>query len=202
MENNINTIPKQFKGSHTDTGYYVDCIDEAEASELYTEAKNRLLKISEWHHYSGDGTADFNLTDTEGQLVSRLAQVSDHFKIDIPGPGSVTGDGFDWVKIEKIEESDDQTVVQVRPATNPTNQDSAIAHFFTDEASSTFIVKKVSLRILAEVHGRNEEANTKENSFIDKARNVLVATGAKLGLSEFQWKSLTKGLLEVKSTGA
>ncbi|MBC8052817.1 MAG: hypothetical protein H7Y13_07110 [Sphingobacteriaceae bacterium] len=70
-----------------------------------------------------------------------------------------------------------------------------MAHFFKDDASSTFLVQRNGLTVKAEVHGRNEQANTNTEKFIDKARNILVAAGAMLGFSDFQWKSLVKGLI-------
>ncbi len=53
---------------------------------------------------SGKATADFELRDSHGKEEHRLARVNDYFKIDIPGPRSAAGDGYDWVKVEAIEE--------------------------------------------------------------------------------------------------
>ena len=50
--------------------------------------------------------------------------------------------------------------------------------------------------VTAAVLARNEVANTTNNtSLIDKLRNAVVGTGAALGLSNPQWKSLVNGLL-------
>ena len=86
---------------------------------------------------------------------------------------------------------------KVKPASNPTNADSETAHFFKDEASSTFLVKRDFKTIAAEVHGRNEKPNT-DASIKDSIRNVLVALGAMLGFSTVQWKSLVKGLVKTE----
>jgi hypothetical protein len=48
------------------------------------------------------------------------------------------------------------------------------------------------------VHGRNEKPNTEANAVIDKTRNTMVATGAIVGFSSAQWKSLVNGLLGKK----
>jgi hypothetical protein len=192
-------VPENEQGAKTDTFYAVDLKSLEEAKRMYEAAKHRLLNISAWHTYAGTGTADFKLTDQQGNLVQRLAQERDHFQIEIPGPGSKTGDGFDWVQIESIEENHTEdcefTAIKVRPATNPNNRDSAIAHFFDENASSTFIVKREGLTLNAEVHGRNEKLNTNTENIVDKARNIMVAAGAMLGFSNIQWKSLTRGLL-------
>ena len=202
MENNElnNPVPEQTKGNKTDTSASADYNTEAEAVEHYKLAKNKLLNISKWHTYAGTGTADFQLTDKDGNSAYRLAEIGDHFRINIPGPGSITGDGFDWVQIQDIiEESGidaEQIAITVQPATNPDNAKQDTAHFFDKEASSTFIVRRDGKTVLAEVHGRNEKPNTDSDSLLDKARNLVVAAGAMMGFSEVQWKSLVNGLVD------
>ena len=201
MENNEfeNIIPEQTKGAKTDTSASVELDTHEEALNQYCLIKNKLLNISHWHTYSGTGTADFHLTDSEGNAVHRLAEKGDHFRINIPGPGSKTGDGFDWVQIQEIKEKThpegEQIAIIVKPATNPNNANPDTAHFFKEDASSTFIVRTVGKTVFAEVHGRNEQPNTDAESLIDKARNIAVAAGAMLGFSKVQWKSLVDGLV-------
>ena len=88
MENTNNAIPEQTKGAKTDTSASINLSTNEEASDHYRFAKNKLLNISQWHTYSGTGTADFQLTDSSGNTVQRLAEKGDHFRIDIFGPGS------------------------------------------------------------------------------------------------------------------
>jgi hypothetical protein len=200
MENGKEIIPENTQGAQTDTSYAQDFNTFEEAVSAYQTSRQKLLNISEWHTYAGTGTAEFHLTDKNGQEVQRLAEESDHFQIDIPGPGSKTGDGYDWVQIESITTGEDTdtefTAIKVRPATSPQNANPDIAHFFDNQASSTFLVKREGKTVIAEVHGRNEQPNTNADSLVDKARNVLVAAGAMLGLSNVQWKSLVKGLIK------
>jgi hypothetical protein len=84
----------------------------------------------------------------------------------------------------------------VRPAANPLNQKDDTAHFFKDTATSTFQVKRIDNEVYAEVHGRNELANTETDQMTDNIRNTLVGWSAKLGLSAPQWKSLVTGLVK------
>ena len=70
------------------------------------------------------------------------------------------------------------------------------AHFFKDAATSTFQVKRIANEVYAEVHGRNEVANTEANATTDKIRNTVVGWSAKLGLSFPQWKSLVTGIVK------
>ncbi len=195
-------IPDQFKGQQTDTSHSITLKSEGEAVDYFKIVKNRLLDVSNWHSLAGEGTADFQLTDSAGNPVNRTAQIGDHFKINIPAPGTITGEGNDWVQIESVEDAsnpggqNEYISVKVRPARNPNNADPETAHFFKDDATSTFIAKREGQTVSAEVHGRNETPNTKETGIVDTVRNAVVAVGAMLGFSKMQWKSLVKALIE------
>lgn len=193
-------IPEHESGVKTDFFESVECEDEEEASQLFEISKQRLFNVNDWHTLCGAVTAVFKLTDEAGNEIRNTPRKGYFFKIDIPGPGSSTGDGFDWVEIEEIKETSDAApdqivAIKVRPAGNPKNDKTDTAHFFSNEASSSFIVKRSGKHVTAEVHGRNEKPNTKADAIIDKTRNALVATGAVAGFSAAQWKSLVKGLL-------
>jgi hypothetical protein len=194
-------IPTQHSGAESNTEETVTLSGEAEAKQLYETAKQRLLDVNNWEKICGAGSANFQLTDMEGNAVQRTAQQHDHFKIDIPGPGPVTGDGYDWVKIESVEEQplnngEAAVVIRVRPATNPNGGGNDVAHFFRDDATSNFVVKLQGNTITAAVYGRNEMPNTKAEHPVDKARNTMVALSAAAGVSKLQWKSLVKGLIK------
>ena len=188
-------LPPQQSGAETNTEHSVVAKNEAEAIKLFERAKQRLLNVNEWEKLCGAGSANFQLTDALGKDVKRPAQVQDHFKIDIPGPGTVTGQGYDWVQIEHIEEQDDSLLMRVRPATNPRNEAGDVAHFFSDESTSNFMVKRTTNTVEAAVYGRNETPNTSAEKGVDKARNTMVALSAMAGIAKIQWKSLVKGLL-------
>lgn len=193
-------IPENNTGASSDTSHEVIAPNPASAQAIFDSAKQKLLDVNNWHKYCGKTSAVFQLTDERGNKVYRAAQLGDHFKIDIPGPGSATGEGNDWVQIEAIEHTvnDDAEVLamRVRPTDNPQNSKKDVAHFFTDEASSTFSVSKQGNKIVAAVNGRNEKPNVKADNLLDKVRNAVIATTAILGLNKPQWKSLVKGLLK------
>jgi hypothetical protein len=52
------------------------------------------------------------------------------------------------------------------------------AHFFTSDATSTYIIQRDGLTVRALYHGRNEVPNTAAPKVTDKVRNALVAAGA------------------------
>ena len=197
-ENDI--IPQNESGLQTNTESSKDFDDVRQAKEFYQIARKRLLQVNEWQALAGPATAAFQLTDEKGKEVKRLPQENDHVKIDIPGPGPATGEGYDWVKIEAIEsyeeEAEEFIAIKVRPAPNPLNNKKDIAHFFNGEATSSFVVKREKNKVTAGVYGRNEKPNTNSEATTDKVRNTAVAAGAMSGFSKIQWKSLVNGFLK------
>jgi len=194
-------VPDNEAGFQTNTESVAELNSTEEAKSFFSTVRERFLNVSNWQHWAGKATADFKLTDEKGNLiVDRTPQKGDHFKIDIPGPGPATGDGYDWVQIEEIQETsndnDESVCIRVRPATNPTNDHDDVAHFFSDDATSSFVVKREGNKVMTAVYGRNEKPNTKAETILDKARNTAIASGAISGLSKLQWKSLVDGLLK------
>ena len=194
-------VPPPVIGKHT--GAQVDkqtgSIDEAKA--LFQRAKKRLFDINHWHDFAGAGSATFTLTDKYGNDVSHPPEIGDFIKIDLPGPGSTEGEGYDWVEIEAIEEKKEHiaeyAAIRVRPATNPrTLNDDKIAHFHSDTATSTFIVQREGTLVSAAEKGRNETENKENLNFLDKIRNILVSWTASKGAAYPQWKALMEGFLK------
>ncbi|MEJ7627288.1 MAG: hypothetical protein WKF35_10520 [Ferruginibacter sp.] len=202
MSNVINEdiIPQQQVGGSSDTSALKELADEDQAKAFYSIVKNRLLNVNEWEKIGGLLSADFRLCDEHGKEVNRLIKENDHFKIDVPGPGTVTGDGYDWVQVESIDESssehEEMTAIKVRPATNPTNEKTDVAHFFSNSATSSFIIERKNNVITAGVHGRNEKPNAQAEKTIDKARNTAMAAVAITGFSKIQWQGLVDGLVK------
>lgn len=192
-------VPDNHSGASSDNEFSIQKPDSASAQQLFQVAKSRLLNVNEWHQLSGVASANFQLTDETGIEINRSAKLGDHFKIDIPGPGTITGKGNDWVQIEAIEESSEGDceviAMRVRPTSNPQSSKEDVAHFFSEEASSTFSVTRKGNTVTAAVHGRNEKPNLKADSLLDKVRNAVVGTSAIAGMNKPQWKSLVKGLL-------
>lgn len=192
-------VPLQNTGSEMNAVEKIELPSDAEAIHFFKTVKERLLDVNRWTEIAGGSMSDFFLTDAEGNFVQRKATSGDHIRIDIPGPGSQTGGGYDWVTIEeiKVQVLDDAEVLSMtaRPSANPLTDSEDTAHFLTDEATSTFQVKRIGHTIYAEEHGRNEVPNTDTENTLDNIRNTFVGWGAKAGFSYPQWKSLVKGLL-------
>ena len=192
-------IPKQTIGAQSDNLHSISCENISVAKKKYNTACERLMRINEWSKTENNVLQTvFTLCDSEGKEVSRNPKINDHIKIDLMGPGSQNGDGYDWVQIEEIvikkeeSEKDDLefTSIKVRPAKCPINNKTEVAHFFNSEATSTFIVSRMNTKVTAEIHGRNEEPNKKTAQVTDNLRNTLVAKIAAVKLSDVQWKNL------------
>lgn len=193
-------IPHHESGMQTNTESSKEFDEETRAKEFYKVVRDRLFHINEWHDLAGAATAAFTLTDDSGRPINRTPRKDDFIRIDIPGPGTVSGEGDDWVQIEMIEEAEESdqqiAVIQVRPAPSPVNERKDVAHFFSNEATSSFIARREKTKVIAGVYGRNEKPNTETETVVDKIRNAAVASGAISGFSKIQWKSLVNGLVK------
>jgi hypothetical protein len=192
-------VPKQRTGKAIDATGSLSLKDENEAKAFFSVVKNRLQNVNEWADLSGNLSATFQLVDADGMEVRRNLQQGDYFKIDIPGPGSKTGDGYDWVLIEEVENesiSDSESFsFRVRPTGNPQNKNNDIAHFYSQESTSTFTVSRKGCNVEAAIRDRNTKPNTTANSPVDKIRDSVVGTIGVLSFSKIQWQNLVDGLL-------
>jgi hypothetical protein len=192
-------VPENVAGKLVDLEASVMEESAEEAENTFNRACTRLLNPPIWHEIAGALSASFELQNSDGQYPERLAEVGDYLKISIPGPGNSAGDGYDWVRVEAIEENTlpeaaASFALRLRSSANPTHAEKGTAHFFTEDATSTFIAKMSGNEVVVSYHGRNEMPNT-EGGLGDKIRNTIVASGAALGLSELHWKALLNGLL-------
>ena len=193
-------LPKQEIGTEMNAVEKKVLNSEQEAIDFYETVKQKLFNVSCWAEISKVPISTFKLTDSSGQEVDRKVEEGDYLKIDIPGPGTSTGEGYDWVVIEEIKEEKsenmDLTSMTVRPSANPANDNDDVAHFLKDQATSTFQVRRIGLEVSAEEHGRNEVPNSDTDHALDNIRNTIVGWSAKIGFSYPQWKSLVVGLIE------
>ncbi|MDR3678664.1 MAG: hypothetical protein P4L41_01785 [Flavipsychrobacter sp.] len=193
-------IPEQVTGKRTDLDASVLLPNREEAIDCFKRAYKRLQNPGIWHELCGTLSAHFTLTDEGGNEVKRLADLYDAIKIDIPGPGTIAGGGYDWVTIEAVQEnvnvnaSSESFAMRLRASPEPGKKE--VAHFFSNKATSTFIVERKGNTVIASYHGRNEVPNIDTPSMLDTIRNAVIAAGAFALLSEAQWSALMKALLQ------
>ena len=189
-------VPPQKKGAKSDIRYCVITSGEKEGLALYEKARKNFLDINSWKQLAGKLSADFNLTDPFGKLVQRLPLQGDYIRIHLPASAA---DKFDWVRIESIEEQKLHSnlnfiQMRVRPS-DPPKEKEETEHFFSKEATSSFILERTGRKVKASVRGRNELPNVNTEGLIDKIRNIFIGLGAMFGLNYPQWKGLVKGIL-------
>ncbi|MFC3561130.1 hypothetical protein [Pedobacter jamesrossensis] len=194
-------IPSQQIGQQTDAEEEKIFPSAMEAKAAYAMASRHLLDVNEWQNISTIEASSFMLCDRNGIQLNRAVHEGDYIQIDIPGPGTSTGKGFDWVFVEHMEvftdeDSDiDFTLFVARPSSMPGVIDGKVSHFFTDRSTSTFMVFRRGDVLSIEVHGRNEVPNMEVDGLLDKARNILVNGGSGIGMSFIQWHLLVSGIL-------
>ncbi|HEY0029672.1 MAG TPA: hypothetical protein VGC65_02850 [Bacteroidia bacterium] len=201
-ENKQKIVPAQEEGTETGAKQETIATTAEEAHKIFTTAKNRLLTIEHWSDYSKIAIAKTMLCDDHGALIGRKPEIGDYIRIDLAGPGPKAGDGYDWVRIEEmkdcfsLEEDEESFAFRVRPASNPSNPDGDVSHFYTSDATSTFIIERKGKKVSASEIGRNEIPNTDTEKTVDNVRNAVVAAGGRIGLSSAQWSLLMAGILE------
>jgi len=180
-------VPHQYEGSKKDLDYSIPADTVEDAEDWFVDAKDRLWNVNHWEQNSPAINVQFKLTDTHGNAVNRKAHKGDHIRIDTEGAGT----GFDWVIIEAIEYDDYPDVnletfaIHVRPSYDPKENQFVLSA--DNNATSTIVIERRVKRLIASYHGRNEGAGEDTPGTGDAAW---------LGLSELQWGSLLKGLLD------
>jgi hypothetical protein len=199
-KNYTGLIPANIEGKEITAEESITLSNTDEAKKLYETARQRLLFVHNWGKIAGALSAEFELTDNNGNEVERLVQKDDHFRIDIPGPGSKAGEGYDWAFVEDVKEVHlndvDSVAILVRPAANPESDNKNVAHFFSEESSSTFVITRESNKVTASIYDRNIQANEETKEPLDKLRNAVVGLSAKHGFSKLQWQALAKAFIK------
>jgi len=193
-------VPAQYTGNEIEAEASVELNDDIVAQNFFEVAKQRLLNVNNWHAVAGVISAKFQLINETGEEVNRIAQKGDYFKIDIPGPGSAQGGGYDWVCVEELKEVAKAGVqsigFRVRPSPNPFGSKNETAHFYAADASSNFILTRENSKLTAWIVDRNIKPNDHATSLTDKVRDVAVGIGAMGMFSKVQWQGLAEGLIK------
>lgn len=190
-------VPENKIGSKNNASAFFICQSENEALDRFLKLSNDLLNINKWNVKSGENPTEFY---TYHKAKSELAKENDLVKMKIPAPVNKLGNGFDWVmisKIEKVEKTDKKALLlQMKPHSCPENSNGNIAHFYTEDATNTFILAKKNNILQFSIHGRNEIPNTKKIGLMHSLRNFLVARGGVFGGSKIQWQDFAEEFIK------
>ncbi|WP_336836172.1 MULTISPECIES: hypothetical protein [Sphingobacterium] len=194
-----NIIPEQKEGKHLDCFESLEFASEAIADLAYTSAINNLRKVNHWYELAQIPSTVFQLTTGYGTPIDRLLELHDYIRLDIPGPGLPSSNGYDWVNVVSLisDKTDDYSVfaITLKPCPDPSHPgDKNTAHFFEGISSSTFLIEQRRNSILFQYAGRNEIINVDNENISDNVRNYVIGLAAKIGASYPQWKSLLKGM--------
>lgn len=193
-------IPSQHMGNSCDSQSTLVCADTHDAENKFKHIIKRLFNINKWEIYAGKTKASFAHTYKNGESKTGGVDVGDKIKISIPGPHSKVGHGHDWVEIISVKKDisgeTQYLKVVVKPCANPLHENSSTAHFFSSDATNTFLLMKCKNTIQVSIHGRNELPNMQCTGLYDKFRNYIVSKGGILGGSKIQWQSLTDSLIK------
>jgi len=199
-QDHLKVVPAQFTGQEIEADATKELKDEAAAKSLYNVAKKKLLDVNNWNKIAGTITAKFQIIDEKGEEVTRDVRKGDYLRINIPGPGSKEGDGYDWVLVEELKEINRGSLqsvgFRVRPTENPFGEKNETSHFYSKEATSSFIICRENAHLISWIVDRNLLPNTESGSLVDKVRDVVVGVSAIAGLSKVQWQQLADGLIE------
>ncbi|WP_164122940.1 MULTISPECIES: hypothetical protein [Sphingobacterium] len=191
-------IPEHIEGRSFDYFKSLDFSSTNEAEQLFEKAKIKLLDVNHWDDISGTPSTVFKIKDEQGLELDRLVQQGDYIQIDIPGPGLPSANGYDWVRVESInEESINEgrhICITLRPSADPTGENNDTAHFFKRLATSSIQMEQKDKHVFFRYAGRNEVINTDNSLLMDNFRNFMVGLGAKMGASFPLWKALIEGL--------
>jgi hypothetical protein len=198
-KNYTGLIPVNTSGKEINAEACIETNSIDEAISLYKTVRQRLLNVNNWHTIAGLMSAVFQLVEETGKEADRNVQTGDYLRVDIPGPGSAGGEGYDWVRVEEMNEIKKPEVesigFRVRPTANPLNKEANVAHFYSNASTSTFIVTRENKIIIAGVYDRNTKPNEKAESVTDKIRHTVIGISAVSAFSKIQWQNLANGLL-------
>jgi hypothetical protein len=169
--------------------------DELSARQAFEHSKEKLFNVDAWSDLPGLSST-FNLCDQSGnRKQAAKPEVDDYIWINLPGPTPEN-----WVQVISVYEEDNAAGFTVRPSENPQQKESAgkqeTAHFFTQEATSTFVVELEGKRLIAKEIGKDEAINSQgEEAGNRGVINTLIASGGWAFFQKVQWQKLTDYLV-------
>ncbi len=173
-----------------------NCSSETEAKNVFQRLIQKLFNIEQWNAESN--FSSFALFDENGfTKMEKIAAVGDFIRITLPGSGK-----DDWVKIVEIYDAADEIVLTVQPSPNPTDKEdnSTTSHFFTNDSTNNFCLKRNGIKLNFYVIGLGEKSNIKDTSgIVETVRNFATANiGHYLGIQKAQWQNFCDNFVEIE----
>lgn len=172
-------------------------------SDYYFDAiKANLLNVNNWSTYTGITKTYFTLFDQQGVEAFRAPLVKDLIRIEFPiiSPNKQLSPLYDWVEIKDFQQIRTEyyqaVIMQLCPTKCPTIGSQCANHFFTDDASNTFILIQTADLLSLSIHGRNEFPNIFIESKLKAFRNLMIAGLGFVGASKHLWENIARGIVK------
>ncbi|QTV05565.1 hypothetical protein [Faecalibacter bovis] len=198
----IDLIPKHEKGNNRDTIVFKTSAIEL-ASSNFVFIKQRLLNVNNWGNFCTKTPVEFKVYDSNCSLNEGYVNLNDYIKIQIDLPTfsrRLSELVSDWVEVVRIEEHTDSNsayfLMQLAPIECPSKETKEIEHFYSNNATKTFILYRNNQTISLSIHGRNEEVNFKVKSKTKAFRNFLVANFGVIGIDNYLWNDFAIKILK------
>lgn len=169
---------------------------EKTASVFYELVRNRMQHVNSWAVIAGNLFAEFQLVTKEGLEVFRKAQEGDYLRISVMGPDGKSGDTYDWVRIEEVNDDveGDRFSFRVRPANHPSAHRGVPDKLYDRGSMSTFQVLREGRRVTVTISDRDERSD-RDVAYGEKVRNHIVTWAALTRFSGIPWQTLAEGLV-------
>ncbi|GGN03695.1 hypothetical protein GCM10010967_43140 [Dyadobacter beijingensis] len=201
-KNYTGAVPENYRGDSITAECFREFENTDAARACFRESAMKLMDVDHWHEWATEMLGRFVISDVFGNPVGGTAREGLLIRINIPGPGSSSGKGYDWVRIEEIARMASGTVeslaMRVRPVSAPGSDEKEPAHFYDSQSTSTFTLTRENAVVTAAIYDRNIVSNTTPESLIDKLRNAIAGFFGKKAFSKIQWQVLVEGLLKVR----
>jgi len=171
-----------------------------QAKVIFTQACHYMSNPFEWHELTELPARFRPASDNELEYFCPVTE-GNYFRIEIAGSEGYTGSGYDWVKVETVEDNRNPEYdresfgMTLRTCSNPFRGSLANARFFKSLATSSFLVQRHGKLTTASYHGRNEVSASQAGNILDNMRNAFVAIGAEAGMTDAVWSRLLKAFL-------
>lgn len=169
---------------------------EKTAIVFFELVRNRLEHVNSWPIIAGNLSAEFQIVNKEGLEVFRKAHEGDYLRIDITASGVRPGNGFDWVRIEYLDDMDQHRFgFCMRPATHPGSHRHAGARFYHGDSTSSFVVFRAGRRVTVKISDRTLQRADEEKNQVERFRKEGVAWTGRKRFSAIHWQALAEGLV-------
>lgn len=168
--------------------------DETVALTAFGRSVEKLLNVDGWSGLSLFA-ADFHLYDPADQpKPTGHPERGDYIQIVLPGPAPEN-----WVRVVHTATDEKRVEFTVQPSHDPRKPKSdTVAHFFDQQARSTFRVELSGNTITASEIGERESINNQGPQAGDRAViNTVIAEAGWLFYQKIQWKLLTDYLVHL-----